>query len=313
MKRRQFLQCAAAVGAGSIVPSGAGAAPASRIVDTHTHFYDPSRKQGVPWPGKATPLYRTVLPADWKKVALPHDVKETVVVEASQWVEDNQWILDLAAGEKSIIGFIGNLDPTDAGFSANLKRFAANPLFRGIRWRGDLVRVDATKDHVRKRAGELSDHGLVLELNGKPSMLVEAAKIARELPNLRIMIDHVAGAGDAAQLTDEWREGMSLAGERKNIFLKVSGLNEQTAESTKSYGHAPRDTSYYAPILDHCWECFGADRLVYGSNWPVCEKGGTYADAFRIVSEYFSGKGGEAAEKYFWMNSREVYRWTERS
>ena len=108
-----------------------------------------------------------MLPTDWKKVASPQGVNETVVVEASEWVEDNQWILDIAANEKSIVGFIGNLDPTDAGFAANLQRFAANPLFRGIRFRrGDLVRIDATKDQVRSGARELSDHGLVLELNG---------------------------------------------------------------------------------------------------------------------------------------------------
>lgn len=313
MKRRAFIRNGAALAATGIVPSANAAAASTPIVDTHVHFYDPARKEGVPWPGKGTPLYRTVLPADWKKVASPHGVTDTVVVEASQWVEDNQWILDLAAKEKAIAGFIGNLDPTEAGFSANLKRFAANPLFRGIRWRGDLVRVDATLDLVKRGAAELSDHGLVLELNGKPPMLIEAAKIARELPALRIMIDHVAGAGDPAHLSDQWREGMSLAGERPNIFLKVSALTEQTDESTRHYGSAPRDTAYYKPVLDHCWECFGADRLVYGSNWPVCEKGGAYGDQFKVVSEYFGAKGREASEKYFRKNSREVYRWVERA
>lgn len=308
MNRRQFLQVMAASAA---VPVRAAAA--ARIVDTHTHFYDPARQQGVPWPGKGTPLYRTVLPDDWRKVAAPHGVTDTVIVEASPWVEDNQWILDLAAREKAIVGFIGNLDPTDAGFAGNLKRFAANPIFRGIRWRGDLVRIDATLEQVRRGARALSEAGLVLELNGRPAMLAHAATIAAEFPELRMMIDHVGGAGDASRLTDEWHRGIRAAGARPNIFLKVSALTEQTVESGKSYGQAPRDTGYYRPILDHCWECFGADRLVYGSNWPVCEKGGAYGDQFRIVSEYFGGRGREAAEKYFWRNSREVYRWADRT
>ena len=76
--------------------------------------------------------------------------------------------------------------------------------------------------------------------------------------------------------------------------------------------HAPRDTAYYQPVLDHCWECFGEDRVVYGSNWPVSEKGGTYADEFKIVSEYFTAKGSGASEKYFWKNSLAAYRWIER-
>ena len=88
MRRREFL--------------AALAAPSSSIcvVDTHTHFYDPSRPQGVPWPPKSeTTLYRTVLPAEFQKLAEPQGVKGTVVVEASAWVEDNQWVLDLAAND----------------------------------------------------------------------------------------------------------------------------------------------------------------------------------------------------------------------
>jgi predicted TIM-barrel fold metal-dependent hydrolase len=310
MNRRHFLQTTTAAIAGAALP--ASAATTTRIIDTHVHFFDPSRNQGVPWPGKNTPLYRTVLPDDWKKVASPQGIDSVLVVEASQWVEDNQWILDLAAKEKCIVGFIGNLDPADANFSANLKQFAANPLFRGIRWRDTLVQVDSSKEAVRRGAKDLADHGLVLELNGKPPMLIEAAKIAKDLPALRIMIDHVAGAGDAAHLSEQWREAMILAAERPNIFLKVSGMIEQTDLSAKQHGSAPRETDYYRPILDHCWECFSENRLVYGSNWPVCEKGGAYSDQFKIASEYFHAKGREAADKYFFKNSREVYRWTER-
>ena len=78
------------------------------------------------------------------------------------------------------------------------------------------------------------------------------------------------------------------------------------------YGQAPRDTSYYLPVLDHLWECFGEDRLIYGSNWPVSDKGGPYDLVFKIVSDYFTGKGREACEKYFWKNSLAAYRWKDR-
>jgi predicted TIM-barrel fold metal-dependent hydrolase len=101
---------------------------------------------------------------------------------------------------------------------------------------------------------------------------------------------------------------MKELGKLPNVFCKVSALIEQTEESSKKWGSAPRDTDYYKPTLDHCWECFGEDHLVYGSNWPVAEKGGTYADQFKIVSEYFASKGREASEKYFWKNSKAAYR-----
>jgi L-fuconolactonase len=88
----------------------------------------------------------------------------------------------------------------------------------------------------------------------------------------------------------------------------VSGLTEQSRER---YGESPREVETYLPILDHCWSSFGADRLIYGSNWPVCEKGGSYADQFHVVSRYFESKGSEACEKYFWKNALSAYRWRE--
>lgn len=314
MNRRTFLQqsTAAVIGSTATALSAADAPPASRIVDTHTHFYDPTRPQGVPWPGKGTPLYRTVLPDDWAKLALPHGVTHTVIVEASEWVEDNQWILDLAAKDKRIVGFAGNLDPLAPDFAANLKRFTANPLFRGIRNRRPNAQLSNIVDTPEFRTAMklMADAGLELDVNGGGGKGFEAvAKLAAEMPDLRIVIDHVGGSGDPRQLKDEWKEGMRLAGKHRNVFCKVSALVEQTKDE---YGKAPRETEFYLPILDHVWECFGEDRVVYGSNWPVSDKGAPYDVVFRIVKEYFSAKGREACEKYFWKNSLVAYRWIER-
>lgn len=281
-----------------------------RIIDCHTHFYDPTRPQGVPWPPKGTKLHRTVLPKDWLAVAAPHGIKETVVVEASPWVEDNQWVLDLAAKEPCIVGLVGNLDPADAKFAEHLKRFAANPIFRGIRWRGDLVAVDSAREPVVQAAKLLADHGLELDLNGPPAMLPHAAKLAEAIPDLRIVINHLGSSGDPQNLRPDWKENIRAAAARRNVFMKVSALVEQVKCAE---GQAPRDTGYYLPVLDHLWECFGEDRLIYGSNWPVSDRGAPYEAVFRIVHDYFTAKGREAAEKYFWKNSRAAYRWPSRS
>jgi predicted TIM-barrel fold metal-dependent hydrolase len=72
------------------------------------------------------------------------------------------------------------------------------------------------------------------------------------------------------------------------------------------------ETAYYLPILDTLWSRFGPDRVVYGSNWPVSDKGAGYDVVFGIVSEYFGTKGSEACEKYFWKNSLAAYKWIER-
>ena len=91
--------------------------------------------------------------------------------------------------------------------------------------------------------------------------------------------------------------------------MKVSGLIEQVKGDP---GNSPSDTEYYLPVLDHLWEQFGEDRLIYGSNWPVSEGGGPYESSYAVLDGYFSGKGHAVAEKYFWKNSLAVYRWIER-
>jgi len=119
------------------------------IIDTHTHFYDPTRPEGVPWPNPDDDvLYRTVMPDDYKRLAVPEGVTGTVVVEASKWIEDNKWILDLAANEPYIVGFVGNLDPNDEDFEDNLNRFSGNVLFRGIRIGGGHLQALHDTDFV---------------------------------------------------------------------------------------------------------------------------------------------------------------------
>jgi L-fuconolactonase len=84
----------------------------SRIIDTHTHFYDPTRLQGVLWPGKSESLlYRQTLPEDLQRAAQGLRVNGTIVVEASPWLEDNQWLLDLANENPLIVGVVGHLEP----------------------------------------------------------------------------------------------------------------------------------------------------------------------------------------------------------
>lgn len=311
--RRQFLaRSGLAMAAGfAVEPSvRAAAPPATRIMDTHTHFYDPRRKEGVPWPDRGDPLYRPVYPKDWKAVASPHGVNETVVVEASEWVQDNDWILNLAAQEKSIVGFVGNLEPMKPDFGSQLRRLAENPLFVGIRRAGNFLYDNITKAEFRRGLKQVAERGLELDVNDRTLGGLQAvAQLAKDIPDLRIVVDHCGKPDDAKHLSDDWKQGMTALAAQKNVYCKVSGLMELSDAAIANYGHGPKDPAYYLPILDHCWNCFGEDRLIYGSNWPVCEIGGSYADQFRIVTEYFTAKGAAACEKYFWKNAFAAYRW----
>lgn len=282
--------------------------PKLPIIDTHTHFYDPTRPEGVPWPGRADKiLYRRVLPAEYIRLARPLGVVGTFVVEASPWVEDNQWLLDLAAKEPFLVGIVGRLDPAADDFEKHLRRFARNPLYRGIR----IGHADVTaglKGNLVNRCRLLLDRDLELDVNGGPAVPMDVARLAEQLPKLRIVINHCANLRiDGREPPRAWREGMQAAARHPNVFCKVSALVEQTARK-----EAPREVDYYRPVLDTLWKLFGEDRLIFGSNWPVSARAAPFANVVGIVRDYFAAKGERAAEKFFVRNSRTAYGWRKR-
>ena len=314
LNRRTFLQATAASASAllaGVPPSAAAAHPALTIIDTHTHFYDPSRPQGVPWPGKGDAvLYRTMLPKDYRAQPVPQPVAGTVVVEASPLVEDNQWILDLAAKDPFIVGFVGNLPAGTPEFAAHLKRFAANPLFRGIRINHGALQTGLAQPAFLADVRRLIQHDLELDLNGGPALLPDTARLAELLPDLRIVINHVANVKiDGQPANAEWRNGIHAAAKHPHVFCKVSALVEGTGRND---GTAPRAVEFYRPVLDTVWEAFGENRVIYGSNWPVSERFAPLATVQGIVADYFMAKGKSAAEKFFALNARAAYKWVKR-
>ncbi|MGI8602337.1 MAG: amidohydrolase family protein [Verrucomicrobiales bacterium] len=305
VSRRTFLAAAAT----SAVASTSGyhtVRANNQVIDCHTHFYDPTRPQGVPWPGKnETQLYRRVLPDEYKSLVAPHGITGTVVVEASEWLEDNQWILDLAKDEPFIKGFVGNLTPGHADFREHVERFSRASHFRGIRVSGGSV-TKLTGPAKLRDLHALVDHDLSLDLNGATDSLAAVADVARALPKLRIIIDHVANVRiDGGIPPADWREGIRRASAQPNVFCKVSGLVEGTGKRLS----APRDLNFYRPVLDQVWSCFGEDRVVYGSNWPVSELFADFATMHRIAREYAAEKGEGPSKKLFGENALRFYKW----
>ncbi|MBI3461876.1 MAG: amidohydrolase family protein [Planctomycetes bacterium] len=281
------------------------------IIDCHTHFYDPTRPEGVPWPTKDDKLlYRRVLPAEYKAIAKPLGVTGTVVVEASPWVEDNQWVLDLAAKDTFIVGLVGHLAPGGDDFEKRLKRFAKNPLFRGIRIVSAKLAAGLDQDQFLRDLKLLAEHDLELDANGGPGMLADVARLAKRVPELRVVVNHLANVRvDGKAPPADWVQGMRAAAEQPSVFCKVSALVEG---ATVRDGKAPTELGFYVPVLDMAWNAFGEDRLIYGSNWPVSERFASYATVQRIVREYFQGKGRGVAEKFFARNALAAYKYMQR-
>jgi predicted TIM-barrel fold metal-dependent hydrolase len=315
--RRQFLKATAAgvaAGVGSALTAGAAERTSSYqgpIIDAHTHFYDPGRAQGVPWPPPEDKLlYRRVTPDDYRRLSLPQPVHGTVVVEASAWIEDNQWILDLAAREPFIVGFVGNLVAGSDGFEAHLTRLARNPIFRGIRMGAEALRQGLSSERMVSDLKLLASRDLTLDWLGGPEMLLDVTKIAKVVPDLRIIVDHVANVRiDGRGVDVSWHNAFLAVGQHHNVYCKVSGLVEG---SGRTEGRAPANVAFYRPVLDSVWGAFGRDRLVYGSNWPVSERFAPCGVVQQLVTDYFEMKGRIALEKVFYSNSRDFYKWVHR-
>lgn len=284
------------------------------ILDTHIHLFDPGRPQGIPWPEKTDAvLYRPALPARYAALAGPLGVVGAIEVEASPWLEDNQWVLDVAADHPIIVGTVGNLDPGDPDFRRHLERFRRNPLFLGIRygnlWGRDLGE-DLEKPGFIDNLHALAEAELVLDSANPDLRLLQAlVRLTDRVSKLRIVVDHLP---QMVPPSDEPARGAYFASlrelaERPQVYVKISQVVRRVD------GRVPLELAFYRDQIDRLWEAFGPDRVLYGSDWPNSDQWAEYPRVLGLVREYFSDKGRAVSEKYFWKNSMAAYRWRQRT
>ncbi len=283
------------------------------IIDTHIHLFDPTRPEGVPWPPKDNQvLYQPALPERYRKIAVPLGVRGAIKVEASPWVQDNQWVLDVVEKVPLMLGVIGNLEPGKPDFRKHFDHLRRNPLFLGIRY-GNLW--DRNLGDELKKPGFVADAKVFAQANltwdianPNAALLVDVLRLTDLAPNLRVVVDHLPQAKppDDAAGRRGWDSSLRELANRKQIYFKVSEVFR------KVDGKIPTDLAFYRPKLDEMWGLFGEDRLLYGSDWPNSDNWKPYPEVLRVVREYFTTKGQAAAEKYFWRNSVKAYRWKRR-
>ena len=287
--------------------------PEIPIVDTHIHLFDPRRPQGIPWPTKDDArLYKPALPDRYLKVTKGQGVVGAIEVEASPWLEDNQWVLDIAAKAPVIVGTVGDLEPEKPDFRKQLERFHRNPLFRGIRcgnlWGRDISKQLGNPDFIHGLK-ELAAAGLEMDsANPSPELIAAIVRLTDLVPSLRVVIDHLPQMEEPTdpKVKKAVEANLRELGKRPQVYVKMSEVLRRVD------GRLRLDLDFYRPLLDRLWEIFGEDRLVYGSDWPNSDHIETYPQELTLVREYVLGKGRAAAEKVFWKNSVAAYRWTKR-
>jgi predicted TIM-barrel fold metal-dependent hydrolase len=281
------------------------------IVDTHIHLYQVTRPGGVPWPPPG-PLFRDVLPPEYKALAAANGIRASGVVEASPLVEDNQWILNLLGHDSFFPFFVGSLEIGSPDFVANLDRFSANRRFVGIRgylWGPpEGITLDAAQ---LRDLRALARRGMTLDIisRGTTNPKDRVLALCAAVPDLRVIINHLGGAKGPPPDPD-WASWMRrLAAACPNLYMKFSSFFDmyQVGDGSQPWS-APTDLSAYEWHFDVLMRSFGPDRLVWGSNWPVVLLGGTVENQIRLAEEYLARFGKVVRDKVMFRNALLFYR-----
>ena len=311
MRRREFLAGTAAVAVTAAMDARANPAlDEIPIIDTHIHLFDASRPQGAPYKGSKDYQGGIALPPTYRALAQPLGIVGAIEVEASPWIEDNLWVLEVSQTDTTMVGTVGNLQPEKPEFAEYLDRYHRNPLFRGIRygnlWKYNLVEqvenpvfIDGLK--------LLAQADLALDTaNPRVNLLQAVVKVSDRVPELRIVIDHLPSLDPAQDEQASYEAVLKEIGSRPNIFTKLSEIDHRVN------GQLVSGLAAHRARLDLLMETFGEDRVLFGSDWPNSVGTANLREIVDLTRAYFSANP-RAAEKYFWKNSLRAYKWVKRS
>jgi predicted TIM-barrel fold metal-dependent hydrolase len=309
LSRRAFFGSAAAIGAGVVATAQPQPVP---IIDCHIHLFDQTRPQGAPYAGGGRGSMEPALPSRYRRLATPLGIVGAIEVEASPWIEDNLWVLEVEEKDSMMVGTIGNLQPDKPEFKEYLDRYHKNKLFLGIRY-GNLwgYNLPAQVSNAAFIEGLklMQQADLAMDTaNPRPDLLEAILQVTDKVPGLRIILDHLPAMFtrlDPAGRTAVEGTLRELA-KRKQVYVKLSEVLRMVD------GKASTDPALYKPTLDYLFEIFGENQVVFGSDWPNQIAADNLPAIVKIVQDYFSTKGRAVAEKYFWRNSVAAYKWVKR-
>jgi L-fuconolactonase len=235
-----------------------------------------------------------------------------IEIEASPWVEDNRWVLEVEERDPVMVGSIGNLQPDKPEFKEYLARYHKNKLFLGIRYGNNWgygLAGQVSNPAFIEGLKLMQQADLALDTaNPRPDLLEAVLTVTDKVPGLRIVIDHLpsmfvrTGANGGAAVEGTLRE---LA-KRTQVYVKLSEVLRLVD------GTAATDPAIYKPTLDYLFDIFGENHVIFGSGWPNQFAAENLPAIVKIVQDYFGTKSRAAAEKFFWRNSVAAYKWLKR-
>lgn len=269
------------------------------VVDSHHHFWDPRRASYAWLTDERAAIRRPFGPEDLRPLLEKHGIDRTVVIEARSSLDETRELLALAAATDFLAGVVGWVDLADAGVAgtvADLRAAEGGAHLVGIRHQ---VRAEPDPEwllrpDVLRGLAALADAGLAYDLLVNARELPAAREAARRVPALNVVVEHLGAPRVRDGADPEWAAGMAALAELPNVSCKVSGLVVGTAEAL-------------APFVDRLIDWFGEDRLLFGTDWPVCLLGASYDEIVARFEAVTAGLSEAGRAKAFGENARRVY------
>jgi L-fuconolactonase len=255
------------------------------IVDAHQHFWDPELAE-YPWmTDEAASLRRRFAPEDLEPLLRAHGVAGTVVVQARASLDETEALLATAEQAPFVLGVVGWIDLTAPGAADTLATLGGRLV--GIRHQVH-DEPDARwllRDDVDRGLEAVTAAGLAYDLLVRTRELPAALETARRHPELRLVLDHVAKPPLASGELNAWAEGVEALARLPNVTCKLSGLVTEASPD--------RRAGELVACLSRALDWFGAERCMFGSDWPVCLLAADYGRVLGLVTAALEGASGD--------------------
>ncbi|MDE2818632.1 MAG: amidohydrolase family protein [Chloroflexota bacterium] len=271
-------------------------------IDSHQHFWLYEAAE-YPWiDDDKGALKRDYMPADLVPLLAANGIDGTVAVQARQNLRETEFLLELADKNDFIRGVVGWVDLRARDIAAQLERVAPHPRLVGLRH----IVHDEIDDRFMLGGGFLdglallNQYKLTYDLLLYPRHLRVAIDVVKRFPDQPFVLDHISKPFIKDGIMEPWASEIRELATYENVWCKVSGMVTEAAWKTWTQED-------YAPYLDVVFDCFGIDRLMFGSDWPVCTLSGSYGEVVGIVRDYIGGLSEADKDKVMGANARTFY------
>ena len=270
-------------------------------IDSHQHFwkFDPIRDAWID--ASMEKIARDFLPEDLKPLLDQSKIDGCVAVQADQSETETEFLLDFAGRYDFVKGVVGWVDLRSPQLSERLEHYCNNSFFKGVR---HIVQAEKDgfmlQESFLKGIQQLKDFNLTYDILIFPHQLEEAVALVKKNPEQAFVLDHIAKPYIKDKKIDQWAKHINQLAAHQNVNCKLSGL---LTEANWNHWQEENFTAYLTVIM----EAFGTDRMMYGSDWPVCLLAGSYPHVVRIVENFISSLSTDDQKKIMGQNAHHFY------